>query len=329
MFVLGAGVSASCGIPVAQNILRAAVDRLENSDIAARDKIHKLLDYLYPSFSTALRNYPNIEDFMNLLEMAQQVNSEDFIKSSIWPVEDLKEVEAGVLQSVTDYLWAQMKHCDLDPLKKFVSHVLRPRDTIVTFNWDVTLERALSEDDKLNFWYEPTTDVLLLKPHGSIDWFRPDKLPAEIAKSALRKIDDELSVYPEFTLAKHKTMKTQPPVIVPPIAQKDFTGSFFRQTWKRVYRAVSRATEVYFIGYSLPKEDQFARLVLSRALRNNTLRANRGEKKGLIMRVVNPDETAQQTFIRLVGVGAETHFDFYPTTFDRFVISVEEDLIHL
>jgi hypothetical protein len=329
VFVLGAGVSASCGIPVAQSILRAAMDRLEDNDGPARDRIHKLLDYLYPSFSSALRNYPNIEDFMNLLEMAQQVNSKDFIESSIWPAEDLREIEAGVLQAVTDYLWAKMKSCDLQPLKQFAKYILREGDTIVTFNWDVTMEKVLDEDDELSFWYEPTTEVLLLKPHGSIDWFKRAKLPADIAKSALRKIDEELSVYPEFTLAKHKAMKTQPPVIVPPIAQKDFRPPFFRKTWKRVYRAVSQATDVYFIGYSLPKEDQFARLVLSRALRNNRLKANRSKKRELIIRVVNPDETAQQTFIRLVGQGFKTHFEFYHTTFDRFVQSVEDDLITL
>jgi hypothetical protein len=305
------------------------MDRLEGNDGPLRDRIHKILDYLYPSFNSALRNYPNIEDFMNLLEMAQQVNSEDFIESSIWPAHDLKEIEAGVLQAVTDYLWEKMKDCELAPLKMFTKYILRDGDTIVTFNWDVTIEKVLEEDDELSFWYEPSAEILLLKPHGSIDWFRRAKLPPAMARKALRKIDDELSVYPEFTLAKHKLMSTQPPVIVPPIAQKDFKPPFFRQTWKRVYRAVSRATEIYFIGYSLPKEDQFARLVLSRALRNNRLKANKSNKKGLTIRVVNPDESAQQTFIRLVGQRFKTQFVFYHTTFDRFVKSAAEDLIPL
>jgi hypothetical protein len=330
VFILGAGVSASCGIPVAQNILRAAMDRLESHDGPVRDRIHKLLDYLYPSFSIALRNYPNIEDFMNLVEMAQQVNSKDFIESSMWPAKDLAKVAASVLQAVTDFLWGQMKDCNLDPLKKFAKYVLAEGDTVVTFNWDVTLEKVLDEDDDLlNFWYEPTAEILLLKPHGSIDWFRRAKLPKDIASSALRKIDDELSVYPEFTLAKHKAMKSQTPVIVPPVAIKDFRSPFFQKTWTRVYRVVSQATEVYFIGYSLPKEDQFARLVLSRALLNNRLKAKRAKKPELTIRVVNPDEGAQQTFIGLVGQGFKTHFEFFHTTFDRFVESVAEELITL
>ena len=304
------------------------MDHLEENDGPRRDKIHKLLDYLYPSFNLSLRNYPNIEDFMNLIEMAQQFNSKDFIESTVWPAKALKDVQSNVLQAVTDYLWATMKNCNLEPLKKFVARILREGDTIITFHWDVTLEKVLDNSD-LGFWYEPTSDVLLLKPHGTIDWFKRAKIPATLATKALRKIDDEISVYPESTLAKHKAMRTQTPVIVPPIAMKDFTPQFFRQTWKRIYRKVSLATEVFFVGYSLPKEDQFARLVMSRALRNNRLKAKKGKTRDITVRVVNPDETAQQTFLRLVGRGFKVHFEFYHTTFDRFVQSVEDDLITL
>jgi hypothetical protein len=171
VFVLGAGVSASCGIPVAQRLLSAAMDYLQDEDGPRRDRIHKLLDYLYPGFSISMRNYPNIEDFLNLIEMAQQFNTEDFIESSLWRAGDLKEIHAMVLQAVTDYLWAAMKHCNLEPLKQFVTRILRKGDTIVTFNWDVTLETVLENDSDLSFWYEPSTDVLMLKPHGSLDWF--------------------------------------------------------------------------------------------------------------------------------------------------------------
>lgn len=327
VFVLGAGASASCGIPVAQNILRAAMEKLQEEDPLTRDGIDKLIDYLYPGFSIALQNYPNIEDFMNLVEMAQQFNSEEFIKSSLWPASSIKKIQANVVQAVTDYLWSQMKTCNLEPLHKFASNILRRGDTVITFNWDVTMESVLDMYDDLNFWYEPGNDILLLKPHGSIDWFRRSELPADLQKKAVKMIDSELSVYPETTLAKHRSMRTQAPFIVPPIAMKDFSQPFLRKTWKRIYRKVSSATEIVFIGYSLPREDQFARLVLSRALRNNRLKAGSRRKEELMIRVINPDETTQRTFVNLVGYGAEVRFVFYHTTFDRFVQSVENDLI--
>jgi len=322
VFVIGAGVSASCGLPVAQNVLKEAMDLLALRDSARWEGINRLLSYLYPNFSVSLRNYPNIEDFMNLIEMALEFNSEEFISSSLWPRSEIGKIKRLVLQTVTDYFWERMSDCRIEPIRKFVATCLREGDTVVTFNWDVTIEQALETAGDFDFWYEPSTDILLLKPHGSIDWFFQDKIPAEAAR-AVRKIDKALCVYPKFTLAKYQKLKMQAPVIVPPVFQKDFTEPFFRQTWRRVYKAVSRATDLFFIGYSLPREDQFARLVISRALRNNRLRTTKGKKKALRVRVVNPDESAQMTFVRLLGLGHKAHFEFYPTTFDQYVDSVE------
>jgi hypothetical protein len=328
VFIVGAGVSASCGLPVAQNLLQKAMDLLAHHDVPTWDRIHKLLEYLYPSFNPTLRNYPNIEDFMNLIEMALEFNNEEFIASSLWPEAELKKVKRKVLQTVTDYFWDQMSTCHLEPLLKFVTTCLAKGDTIVTFNWDVTIEKALETVSDFDFWYEPSADILILKPHGSIDWFFRKHIPADAAR-AVRKIDDALCVYPKFTLAMYQKMKKQAPVIVPPVFQKDFKEAFFRQTWRRVYRAVSGATDLFFIGYSLPKEDQFARLVLNRALRNNRLRVIAGKKRELRVRVVNPDETVQTTFVKLLGLGHKTHFEFYPTTFDQYVSSVESGDITL
>jgi hypothetical protein len=83
--ILGAGVSASCGIPVAKDILRESMIMLAQADMNATKEVHSLLNYLYPDFHKAYRNYPNIEDFLNLVEMAQTFNSEEFIESDLWP----------------------------------------------------------------------------------------------------------------------------------------------------------------------------------------------------------------------------------------------------
>jgi len=119
-------------------------------------------------------------------------------------------------------------------------------------------------------------------------------------------------------------MKKQAPVIVPPVFQKDFTIPFLEETWKRIYRVVSGASDLHFIGYSLPREDQFARLVLSRALRTNRLRTARKKQKPLRVHVVNPDESTQVTFLRLLGQTGRAQFRFHHTTFDAYVNSVAD-----
>jgi hypothetical protein len=118
--------------------------RMESNDSAKTDQIHKLLQYLYPNFDTRMRNYPNIEDFLNLLEMAKKFNSEEFIKSTSWSKLKLEEVKRLTLKAVTDYIWEKMGDSGKQRVVyEFVRQNLREGDTVITFNWDLTFERAL------------------------------------------------------------------------------------------------------------------------------------------------------------------------------------------
>jgi hypothetical protein len=139
VLIFGAGVSASCGIAVAKDILREAVGHLAQQDADKADRIHKVLKYLYPGFKRPALNYPNIEDFLNLLEMAKLFNSEEFIKSDLWPKEKLEEVEHVTLKAVTDYIWGRMVALQgLGAMRAFVRDFVRANDTLITFNWDLS-----------------------------------------------------------------------------------------------------------------------------------------------------------------------------------------------
>src|SRR5258708_34239753 len=126
VFIFGAGVSASCGIAVAKDILGEAVGRLAQRDSTKAERVHKLLKYLYPGFQRPALNYPNIEDFLNLLEMAKLFNSEEFIKSELWSEPKLEQVEHVTLKAVTDYVWwrTQQKH-GLGAMQIFVRDIVR------------------------------------------------------------------------------------------------------------------------------------------------------------------------------------------------------------
>ncbi|MGA9209257.1 MAG: hypothetical protein WB347_15745 [Terriglobales bacterium] len=307
VYILGAGASASCGIAVAKDILAESITRLGSRDARNKELVHALLSYLYPSFNEGLRNYPNIEDFLNLLEMAKSFNSEEFIESSLWPKQKLDLVKNVTLKAVTDYLWERMQGVDsLNPMKAFAAKSLKHADTAITFNWDVTLERGLwdREDD---FWMPYTYNrrrrgkyITILKPHGSIDWFRIADLSNKLLKRT-EKLDDQVRVYPHFNFSKHPELAKVQPVIVPPLATKSFEFECLKKTWRSVYRAVADSTELCIVGYSLPKEDQFARLVLRRALRSNLLKTGKHEKRPLRLTVVNPDDSAAVTFTRLAA----------------------------
>ena len=327
VFLLGAGVSTSHGIAVAKDILRSSIAGLAQNDLTSVKLVHSLLEYLYPSFKPEMLNYPNIEDFLNLLEMAKTFNSADFIPSTLWSTSRLDAARAATLKAVTDYIWNAMQQSqDARMIRDFVACCIKQGDIIITFNWDLTVERALEEED-FEFWYESGADVTLLKPHGSVDWFKLTALPPGQSKKAVRKLDAEIGVYPRFNFAEYQELRALLPVIVPPVASKNFDLPFLKKTWKAVYRAISRASELYVIGYSLPREDQFARLVLGRAIRNNLVKARKKTKDRLTLRIVNPDDAVALTYSRLVGEGAK--MVFYQTSFESFVSGLRDGLFEI
>jgi len=328
VFVLGAGVSVSSGIVAAKDILRESVVRLAQINKQKAKRVISLLTHLYPNFQPVLMNYPNIEDFLNLLEMARRFNSEEFIESTTWAKQKLDEVKAITLKAVTDYIWERMQQISgSNAVSQFVRDHLKPGDTVVTFNWDITIERALWNEG-LAFWYHNSLEtdkdsVTILKPHGSIDWFQQKHLSGVSKNGNVMKLDTKVAVYTKFNFSENPGLLRFQPVIVPPVAAKEFPFYVLKRTWRSVYRKISRATSLNILGYSLPKEDLFARLVLGRALRTNRIRAERGQKRPLRVLVVNPDESTEITFRRLVGPGVK-RFSFHQATFENFISGLKE-----
>ena len=100
---------------------------LVKRDSSNADLVHRLLRYLYPSFDENIRNYPNIEDFLNLVEMAKQFNTEEYIESTLWPKRRLEEVIDITIRAVVDYIWSLMGN-DQHVIHEFVRKNLRPGD---------------------------------------------------------------------------------------------------------------------------------------------------------------------------------------------------------
>jgi len=309
VFIFGAGVSASFGIAVTKNLLKDTVRYISGPRL--RD-LHSLLEFMYPGFDETLKNYPNIEDFLNLLEMAKTFNT-DFQPSARWDEGRLEGVERTVLRGVTQYLWEAMRDTSkLEPLELFAERLFKPGNVAITFNWDLTVERVWydhSEDLDLEYTFPKVSGrkkFYLLKPHGSIDWFKTKPLRGTTLGRRMDKHDEELGYYPYFKISKDPDLLKHLPVIVPPVYHKEFKTGFLNKVWTSVYTAVSRATDLWIIGYSMPREDQFARFVFRRAIRNNIANAQNKEKPPLKVTVINPDESVEGIFSRLVGTTQAT-----------------------
>jgi len=173
----------------------------------------------------------------------------------------------------------------LGPYDRFVEN-LESNATIISFNWDVLLELALLKARK-PFCYLPAdaadSHTLLLKPHGSINWFAllDRELLAIDTTSNVKVIGCDLRYYLLFLkdplgpvemglsspFAKSAISKV--PAIVPPSSAKlldvggethdDFVdhGHYeaLCEVWKQFYERVTVAEELIVVGYSLPGTD--------------------------------------------------------------------------
>ena len=134
--------------------------KLGRRDAIKKKRIDDLLSYLYPGFIPDLKNYPNIEDFLNLLEMAQSFNSEEFIQSSLWSRERLSMVKDATLKA---------GNLMLDPLTRRVTQGgrvvdLSPREfALLEFlmrNAGRTVSRSRIAEAVWNYKFDPETNVV-------------------------------------------------------------------------------------------------------------------------------------------------------------------------
>jgi hypothetical protein len=139
--------------------------------------------------------------------------------------------------------------------------------TIITFNYDLVAETML---DSLglpwNYGFIDKNDdqrpdgpecITLLKLHGSINWYRPKD-----SKGKLTGGLETPKTYEEVLSAGAA------PFIIPPTWQKTF-ADFMALVWDDAVQAITNATRLGILGFSLPESDTHFKYLLAAGLRNN------------------------------------------------------------
>jgi hypothetical protein len=231
-------------------------------------------------------------------------------------------------------------------LYRFLLSELRKVDTpedltIITFNYDLLLERTLQEiaerGHKSVFVFpgcyrldgisriqsvskmpEFTTEVYdhtgvgLLKLHGSMNWQskHTSSTPTPAAMFNPNRelhILDSPMISPLLSWRRKKRSIHMKPVIVPPISGK--RGMMHRDIvplWEKAGKALTEADRIVIAGYSCPPLDLEARILLGENLRVNS------SKK---VYVIDPSPTTASRFVDLCGVD---HITLY-TSIDDWV----------
>jgi hypothetical protein len=142
-----------------------------------------------------------------------------------------------------------------------------------------------------------TSGPRLIKPHGSLNWYHSEtgKFLKDDSKFLLTGVSvDRIFAFRHFR-SPVSSRREYMPLIVPPVYMKQFQGDLFRHLWQETVSVISTASEVRFLGYSLPSADFHARFILRCGFHNQeegALLAN-GERANATGRakvtVVDPD----------------------------------------
>ena len=302
VFVLGAGASNGAGFPLASELFKLAYDQMDSDD---QSDVKRAYRYLYPvsgrngrsPLSPQTLANVNVEEFLSLLNMAEEFNGirpTTFLKPGL-----IRKVRASLLRSIVELLVEKQQNAECS--KKSVEYVdrflcrLEAGDTIITFNWDLLLERRMRKR-RLAFRLNPrrkSNRITYLKVHGSIDWYLGEELDSlnesqvlyrQLYKAPWSKVSGERDKFLNNTL----------PFIVQPTFNKAYEGSAdLEEIWVQAFKRLYKADEIYVCGYSFPLEDLFARFVLRRAIRfNEILRKRRRKRKiptpSLRLKVIDP-----------------------------------------
>jgi NAD-dependent SIR2 family protein deacetylase len=279
VYFLGAGASASGGIPTFSNFyeFREKANKVLNniSQWEGRDLVQRVLHHWEEKFN----NY-NIEDYYVAIELDEQLGYNNTISA-----EDIE----GFLGLIIDNL---RKKLNTHEYKRLIDCGFA--EAIITTNWDFLLERSITElQDKvfeerapINYdgTIEPNYDVIkqtgspppIFKLHGSLNWGYCEKCDKLYYFN--RPVFKVLSSkYYNMRCKEHTNVELMP-FIVPPTLSKLKTGSRTEGTpyskldsiWKKAYDYLKSCEKLCFIGYSFPEADMQMRFFISNALRKNS-----------------------------------------------------------
>lgn len=179
-----------------------------------------------------------------------------------------------------------------------IAHAMRNGDAVISFNYDVLIDEALSRlgdgkwkadcgyglklIDGVDEWSAASTPgafprkeyVRLLKPHGSLHWVLVNQ-----AEERLRLESDAYAQRP----AKGN--------IIPPTWDKTILGEWpWKPIWKEASAMLQRTRCLIVIGYSVPQTDLTSQALIRSSLSGGQLR---------LVVVANPDPAARARVVDL------------------------------
>ncbi len=313
VFVVGAGFSADLGYPLTTQLLPRLVDRCGKTFL---QRFQPVVQFHHPRWDGRPSTLPYIEHF--LTELAA---NEDLLPAvrpdGPFTVEELRRLREDLLREIA--LWFHEIHDGAAPRRSKLLSRFRKRlqnsasPVVISFNWDYELDRAMfgrssqseAEIEAVDYGLNrgPVKFPILLKPHGSLNWY-PRSIGRHIQERLRLRLwkgsrsAPSMYCFLRWRAPKSKQGRRYVPWIIPPTEWKKFDHPMMKHIWKRCVDALSTAEQVYFLGYSLPPADWHSRYIIRFGFHNQIegLPLEGGGRMAATGRakvyVVNPDNAA-------------------------------------
>lgn len=355
LFILGAGASRAAGGPLMSDFLDCSEKLIRlNTDgvIQAKEAFNDAFEALAELQAVHAKSYldlDNIEVLFGAIEMAQMI-----CKLGERDQKKIIKLRNSIITLIYKTLEYSIKfpirsqHIDpplpYDSFIKALSEIKRKRQenysdehyfTFLTFNYDLALDYAIQHEGmKVDYCLTGDNiigEVPLLKLHGSINWGVCEKCKKivpfhihEVRPNPINLFDSQVFYYALGSNLHHKSCCEKPlkgpPVLIPPTWNKTGYHAQLGNVWKRAADELSKAENIFVIGYSLPETDSFFRYLFALGSESPT-RIKR-------FWVFNPDTEGgvEKRFRDLIGRGLENRFQYHPVGFALAIQEIKKAL---
>jgi len=244
LYIIGAGFSKEAKLPLGKEFFNLILDKAKNKYLPdgsnlyrniLKPDIENFLDYIN---STKFKSLPIKEDQINFEEFISFLDIEHFLRlrgSDQWSdIGNRSQILIrNLIADILNYRLSLVTNTEFELYKSFLKR-LEPNDYITTFNYDNLIENCL-DDLRKNYRLFPyrsepdgssfiNDEIVILKMHGSIDWFDISGFENSIKYAAINK---------DYSIPKH-TIFSNPKIFQPTkIIDNSYIGDEYL---KKIYK---------------------------------------------------------------------------------------------
>lgn len=301
VYILGAGFSRGYNeemFPLVRDFLSLAES---NFFYLPQEDQHRQLAYVIAKYFHD-PCYPNIEKILSFLSAPPLHDRTIAHEHRLVAYDELVEL---IVLSLSKASQASSISTEIEEAyNKFALHLAETKSTVITFNYDLLLEKLLTRTSQWQPYYgygvhvpsvykamptAPQTylhqeygedtdmrwhEVTLLKLHGSINWGTPTITADKSEEIFQLPIKGGVSMADFALKTEHGAPFTLyfKPVIVPPVLDKSswLQNRSFRVIWNMAMQSIAEAEQITFIGYSLPATDFLAEFMFRQGINMRT-----------------------------------------------------------